>query len=187
MKLKLIKREAAGKKGESNRLRREGKIPAIVYQRGSAGDNIAVESSEFNAILRQLQPGRLSTTIFTLEGSDGKSFRAILKDIQYNPVNYNVVHLDFEGLVDDVEININVPIEFVNAMDCVGMKLGGVPRQVIRHLKVRCLPKDIPQVFKLDIKELGLYDTRRLSHLDIPNTVKPLADLKEVVVTIAKR
>jgi large subunit ribosomal protein L25 len=186
MKLKLFKRDAA-KKGEVKRLRREGKIPAVVYKHGQAGDNIAIEASEFSAFLRKVQPGRLSTSVFTLADESGRSFRAIVKDIQYNPVNYNVVHLDFEELVDDVKINIKVPIEFVGVVDCVGVKLGGVLRQVIRQLRVRCLPQDIPEVFQLDVRDLGQRESRRLSDLSIPDTVRPLANLKEVVVVVAKR
>lgn len=186
MKLKLYKRDAASK-CESKRLRREGKIPAVVYRHGTAGDNIAIETSEYSAFLRKLKPGRLSTTIFELTDEDGKSFRAIVKDIQYNPINYNVIHLDFEELIDDVKVNVKVPIEFVGVVDCVGVKLGGVLRQVIRHLRVRCLPQDIPEVFQLDVKDLGQRESRRLRDLEIPNTVRPLTDLKEVVVIIAKR
>lgn len=186
MKLKLYQRDAAGK-SESKRLRREGKIPAVVYKHGSAGDSIAIENSEFNAFLRKVKPGRLSTSVFTLTGEDGKSFRVIVKDIQYNPINYNVVHLDFEELVEDVKVNVKVPIEFVGVVDCVGVKLGGVLRQVIRFLRVRCLPRDIPEVFLLDVKDLNQRESRRLKDLEIPNTVRPLSDLKEVVVVIAKR
>lgn len=186
MKLKLFKRDAVSK-SEAKRLRREGKIPAVVYKHGSAGESIAIESSEFSAFLRKIQPGRLSTSVFNLVTEDGKSSRAIVKDIQYNPVNYNVIHLDFEELADDMKVNIKVPIEFTGVVDCVGVKLGGVLRQVIRQLRVRCLPKDIPEVFQLDVANLGQRESRRLSDLQIPNTVRPLADLKEVVVLIAKR
>lgn len=186
MKLKLFKREAASK-CESKKLRREGKIPAVLYNRGSAGDTIAVEVGEFSAHLRKIVPGRLSTTIFTLAGEDHKSFRAIVKDIQYDPVSYNVIHLDFETLIDDKEINLNVPIELIKTADCKGVKQGGVLRQVIRRLLVRCLPKDIPSVIQLDVENLEQRQSRRLKDLDIPNTVRPLVDLNEVVAIIAKR
>ena len=178
MKLKSYKRDAASK-SEVKRLRREGKIPAVVYKLGSAGESIAIDSSEFSAFLRKVQPGRLSTSIFTIAGEDGRSFRAIVKDIQYNPVNYNVIHLDFEELADDVKVNVKVPIEFTGVVDCVGVKLGGVLRQVIRQLRVRCLPKDIPEVFQLDVTNLAQRESRRLSDLQIPNTVRPLANLKD--------
>ena len=116
-----------------------------------------------------------------------KERRVILKDITYNPINYQVIHLDFEELHKDVKINMKVPIEMTGVVDCIGVKLGGVLRQVIRHVKVRCLPKDIPECFFLDVKNLDLRQSRRLEQLEIPETVKPIANMKEVAVLIAKR
>lgn len=186
MKLKVFKR-AGQRKSEVSKIRREGNIPAIVYLKGKAAENIAVSGTDFNSLLRTVQPGRLSTTIFTLVGEDGKEYPAIIKEIQYAPTTYQVQHLDFEELVDGVKVSVKVPIECTGVVDCVGVKLGGVLRQVIRYLRVRCLPKDIPTAFQLDVKTLAQRESRRLSDLTIPNTVRPLADLKEVAVVIAKR
>ena len=72
-------------------------------------------------------------------------------------------------------------------MDCVGIKLGGFLRQVIRSVKVRCLPKNIPQNFELDIRNLKMRQSKRLSDLVMPEGVTPLAATDEVVVVIAKR
>lgn len=187
MKLKATTR-TAGKKTEAKKLRRAGQIPAIIYKRGKEGaDNIVLDSNEFEAFLRQIQPGRLSTQIFTLTDQEGKERRALLKEIQYHVTKYNVVHLDFEELADNVPVNVKVPIECTGVVDCIGIKLGGVLRQVIRYLKVRCLPKDIPSAFVLDIRNMGQRETRRLSDLDIPDTIRPLVDLNEVAVAIVKR
>lgn len=177
----------AQKKSEANKLRREGFIPAIIYHKDKAGETIYVQSDEFSAFLRGVQPGRLSTSVFTLVDGKGKERRVIIKDIQYNVVNYNVVHLDFEELLENVTINVKVPIECVGAAECPGVKLGGALRQVIRHLKVRCLPKDMPAFFTLDVKDLGLRQSKRLEDLDIPNTIRPLVNLREVAAVIVKR
>ena len=186
MKLQLMKREVL-KKSETKKLRREGYIPAALYVRGKATDAVAVSSSEFNALLRQVQSGRLSTTVFTLVDAHGHQRRAILKEIQYEPTTYNVQHLDFEELFNDVKVKVKVPIEFTGVADCIGVKLGGVLRQVIRHLLVACLPKDIPNVFQLDVRNLQMAESKRLSEIAIPQTVRPIADLHEVAVVIAKR
>lgn len=186
MKLKVFKRELI-KKSESNRIRREGNIPAVVYVGKKSTDSIIVEGTEFNGLLRTVQPGRLSTTVFFLKDESGKERRAILKEIQYHPTTYQVQHLDFEELFDDVKITLNVPIECTGVADCVGVKLGGVLRQVIRKLRVRCLPKDIPTVFLIDVKNMGQNDKKRLVELEIPQTVRPVANLNEVAIIIAKR
>lgn len=186
MKLKLVSR-SADKKGETKSLRRANMIPSIIYAQGKQAETIALNSAELSALMRTVPSGRLSTTILTLVGENGSERKAIIKDIQYHPTTYNVLHLDFEELIDGQPVNVKVPIECTGVVDCVGVKLGGVLRQVIRHLRVRCLPKDIPSAFQLDVRSMDARDSRRLSDLEMPNTVRPLADLREVAVVIAKR
>jgi large subunit ribosomal protein L25 len=185
-KLKVVPRSTE-KKRETKRLQRAGSIPAVKYTRGAAGTPIAVEASEFDALLRGIAPGRLSTTVFSLADDKGKEFSAIVKDIQYNVTNYAVTHLDFEELTPDVAVDVKVPIECVGQSESVGVKLGGIFRQVIRYIKVRCLPKDIPTYFELDVRDLAVGQSKRLKDLPIPKTVRPLADLNEVAIVIAKR
>ena len=186
MKLQTVKR-AADKKSEAKKLRREGFIPAILYARGQAGEAIAVNGNEFASYLRNIKPGHLPTTAFSLVDETGKERRVLIKDIQYEITTYDVTHLDFEELLKDQKINVKVPIECTGVVDCVGVKLGGVLRQVIRHVRVRCLPKDMPTFFELDIRELGLRQSKRLSDIQIPKTVRPLVNLNEVVAVIVKR
>lgn len=186
MKLKVFKREHL-KKSESNKIRREGNIPAILYAHGTSTEPVTIDGAGFTSLLRTVVPGRLSTTIFDLVDSHGKVRRAILKEIQYHPTTYAVRHLDFEELFDDVKVNVNVPIEIVGGVDCIGVKLGGFLRQVIRQLRIRCLPKDIPTVFTIDVKSLEINQAKRLEDLTIPETVRPIADLREVAVLVAKR
>ncbi len=186
MRLSVVKRDSV-KKREAKRVRRSNKIPAIIYAHKDAGETIAVNAAEFAAALRQVTKGHLPTTIFTLVDEKGKERKAIVKDIQYNPVNYDVIHLDFEELLDQTPINVKVPIECTGVADCVGTKLGGVLRLVIRHVKVRCLPKDLPKSFKLDVRSLNLRQTKRLSDIEIPESIRPMAKLDDVAVIIAKR
>ncbi len=182
-----IKKRAAKNKCESKQLRRNGHIPAVMYVRGQSSDTITVNESEFSSLLRKLGKGRLSTSVFELTNESNVTKRAIIKDITYDPVTYNVIHLDFEELIDGVKISLNVPIECVGVADCQGVKQGGVIRQVIRTIRVSCLPSDIPQVFELDVKNLGLFETKRLSDIELSPAIRPQADLKQVAVTIAKR
>lgn len=186
MKLQTIKR-TADSKSEVKKLRREGYIPAVLYVKGQSGETMAIKANEFQAYLRQVKSGHLPTTIFTLVDDKGKERRVVIKDIQYQITTYVVTHLDFEELLPDQKVNVNIPIECTGMVDCVGIKLGGVLRQVIRHVRVRCLPKDIPSYFELDIRELGLKQSKRLRDLQIPKPVRPLVDMNEVVAVIVKR
>lgn len=186
MKLRTVKRTAESK-SEVKRLRREGFIPAVIYIKGKVGETIAVNGTEFGSFLRHVQSGHLPTTVFTLTDDKGQERRVLVKDIQYAITTYAVTHLDFEELVDDHKVNVKIPIECVGMADCLGIKLGGVLRQVIRHVRVRCLPKDLPSFFELDVRELGQRQSKRLSDIQIPQTVRPLMNLNEVVAVIVKR
>ncbi|NGX57772.1 MAG: 50S ribosomal protein L25 [Chlamydiae bacterium] len=186
MKLNIIERSKE-KKRESNRIRRSGDIPAVLYGRGIESETVTVKGEEFAATLRAIPKGRLSTTVFTLVGKAGKERRAIVKDIQYHSTTYNILHLDFEILEKDVRVNVKIPIECTGVLDCIGIKLGGVLRRVIRYIQVNCLPDDIPTVFEVDVKDLGVRQYRKLKDLAIPENVRPLANLEEVAVVIAMR
>ena len=182
MELTIFKR----KKGDSKKLLRQGGIPGVLYSKGKESENIYIEKDKFAAILRATKTGRLSTLVFELK--DGKKkIKAILKDIQYHLTSYDIIHVDFQILDDKTPVKVKIPIECINVADCVGVKLGGVLRQVIRHLKVRCLPKDMPEEFVLDVKDLSMADDKRLKDIEIPKNVYPLGQMDEVAVVIAKR
>lgn len=185
MKL-AVKTRLSEKKKDVKDIRREGNIPAIIYFSKGQPEKLTVDGLEFKAVLRGMKPGQLPTTIFTL--SDGKKERrAIIKDIQYHLTSYVVSHIDFEELVDDVPVNIKVPVNCIGVIDCVGIKLGGFLRQVVRHVKVQCLPKHIPAEFSVDVRDLGIRQSKRMKDVELPVGVKPLASLEEVLVVIAKR
>jgi large subunit ribosomal protein L25 len=184
MKLTVSKRTSATKSA-IKMIRREGDIPAIIYGLGQAVEKITVKGLEFQAILRNLPQGQLATSVFNLH-MDGKTRKAIVKDIQYNVASYNVEHIDFLLLADDQAVTVNVPIQILGVSECPGIKLGGTFRQVIRTLKVCCLPKHIPSEFQIDIRDLNIAQSKRLSDIAIPEKVRVLSPLNEVAVVIAK-
>jgi len=185
MKLSILKR-TTGKKGETNRIRREGNIPCILYGDNQAGEAVSIKGDEIQAVLRNMKSGLLSTTVFEL--ADGqKKHKAIIKEIQYHPVSYAVLHIDFALLSDKKPVTLNVPIELVGAADCVGIKLGGFIRQPIRSLKVTCLPKHIPEKFTLDVRDLNIAQSKKLSDIAIPEHVRPRARMNEVAVVVGKK
>ncbi len=182
-----ISERAAKTKGEVKKLRREKKIPVCIYSQGKPADTASCGLVEFQTILRQMKPGYLPTTIFAMKDSKGKTRRAVIKDIQYKPTTYEVLHLDFQELHENQMMDIKVPIDHLNAMDCSGVKLGGFLRTLLRHVKVRCLPRNIPTHFEVDVKELGLNQARRVSDLNIPKDVRALEKPQEIVVSVLKK
>lgn len=185
MKLSVFPR-AAEKKSDAKKLRRNGHVPSVLYGVGKTNQNVYFQLDEMQAILRKLRQGLLATTIFELhEGS--VTHKAIIKEIQYHPATYAILHVDFALLSDHEPITVNIPIQMVGLADCVGVKLGGFARQVIRSMKVSCLPKDIPQEFQLDIRNLDVAQSMTLSQIAVPAHVRPLAKMNEVAVVIAKK
>jgi large subunit ribosomal protein L25 len=185
MKL-AVKERVSEKKKDLKEMRREGNIPAIIYSSKSQPEKLVVDGVEFSSILRDMKPGQLPTTIFTLTGGK-KERRAIIKDIQYHLTTYRVSHIDFEELVDGVPVSVKVPVNCTGVVDCIGIKLGGFLRQVARFVKVECLPNQIPSEFIVDIKDLGIRQTKRLKDILMPKGVRPLTSPEEVLVVIAKR
>lgn len=185
MKL-TITRRSAGKKTENKQIRREGNIPAILYSKGEKGEEVVVDGIAFKKVLNTTPTGTLSSKIFQLD-LDGKTIKALVKDIQYNVTTYDVIHLDLEQLHDDHPVSVKIPVRCVNVADCVGVKLGGVVRQVVRHLPVVCLPSNIPEDLEADVRDLNLGQMLKLSALKIPEGVRPTMSLKEVAVVIARK
>ncbi len=185
MKLAVEKR-VSEKKKEINDIRRQGNVPAVIYSSKTQPEKLTISGVEFKTILREMKPGQLPTTIFTL--SDGKKERrAIIKDIQYHLTTYVVSHIDFEELIDNVPVSVKVPVNCMGISDCTGIKLGGFLRQVVRHVKVECLPKHIPSEFIVDVRDLGIRQSKRLRDIAMPSGVRALSRPEEVIVVIAKR
>ncbi len=169
-----------------NRLRREGFIPAVIYGKNRPVHPVFVKQEDFATVLRGIQAGSLSTTVFEL--SDGHTtHRALVKEVQYHRSTYAVEHIDFALLLDDQRMTVKVPIQITGAADCPGVKLGGFVRQAIRSIKVSCLPKDIPTQLSFDVADMQIASAKRLSDLVIPAGVIPKAKMNEVAVVIAKK
>jgi large subunit ribosomal protein L25 len=185
MKLTAVKR-ASLKKSDSKRIRRSGDIPAVLYSPKHPVEPIVVKGVEFYALIRNIQPGKLSTKTLILSLGH-KERHVIIKDIQYQPTTYQVSHLDFEELVDDIPIIVRVPVTCTGVAECSGVKMGGFLRQIMRHVLVECLPANIPIEFTVDVKNLGIRQSRRLGDIELPKEVKPLTSRDEVIVVVAKR
>ncbi len=175
------------KKRDSKRLRREGKIPAVLYIKGKPSEPITVERGEFEAALRQIKQGHLPTTTFSLKDASGKEIKAIVKDIQYHVTTYDILHLDFEELEAGTRVNVRVPITFTNIVDCQGIKAGGALRQNMYHVKINCAAEEIPNEYNVDVLNMQIGDMRKVSDLGLPESVRPLDKLGEVALMIAKR
>ena len=171
-------------KGFVRRLRRAGSIPIVVYSKGQMAHIGTVSRAEFEAAMRSIRPGFLTTTMFLMKDEKGLERRVLVKEIQYKPTTYDIIHIDFFELEEGRKIEVKVPVEFDNATECVGVKLGGQLRHIMRHVKVRCMPAAIPSHFSVDVKDLGIRQTKRVRDITIPENVNCLAHADDVVVAV---
>jgi large subunit ribosomal protein L25 len=185
VEMELFARDVKSK-GQTKALRREGKIPCVVYSKGSVGENYTVASEAIEKVLRELEFGFLPTTVFVLKDKAGKKRKAIIKDIQYKVTSYDVLHIDFLELIADQPVNLKVPLQCLGTADCVGIKAGGFLRQVKIHIPVRCLPKNIPSHFEVDVKDVDIRQVKRVSDIRMPKDVVPLVKQQDVVATVVK-
>ncbi|RDB31542.1 LSU ribosomal protein L25p [Candidatus Similichlamydia laticola] len=181
----IQKRSLRGK-GFLKGLRLAGRIPAVLHDPAGSSEAISVDKKEL-ARLFALYRGRVASVRFVLIDQEGNRSSSLVKEIQHSFVDYEILHLDFCLLELSRRVSVNVPIFLRGGEECVGLKQGGVLRQVIRRLRVKCLPDDIPSCFELDISGLQMKKSMRLSSLAIPENVMPLTDLDQVVVVVAKR
>jgi large subunit ribosomal protein L25 len=160
-------REDAGK-GASRRLRREGKVPAIIYGAGRPPRSLTFDH---NRVMQQLENESFYSSILNIKVGE-KSQAAIIKDIQRHPAKRQVVHMDFQRILEDQEIRMNVPIHLIGADIAIGVKQdGGTVSQMRNDVEVVCLPKHLPEYLDLDITELELDGLMYLTDIPLPEGV----------------
>jgi len=156
-------------KGASRRLRREGLVPAIIYGAGRPPRPLAFDH---NKVLRQLENESFYSSVLNIKVGD-KSQAAILKDVQRHPARRQIVHMDFQRIVEDEEIRMNVPIHFVGEDAAPGVKLeGGTMSKMITDVEVTCLPRYLPEYLEVDVSGMQLDDMLHLSDLKLPEGVE---------------
>jgi large subunit ribosomal protein L25 len=160
-------REDQGK-GASRRLRRSGMVPAIIYGAGRPPRALAFDH---NRVIQQLENEKFYSSVLEIKVGE-KSQAAILKDVQRHPSRAQILHLDFQRIVEDEEIKMLVPIHFLGEDVAPGVKRGGgKPQHLITEVEVVCLPRHLPEYLELDVSELELDEMLKLSDIPLPEGV----------------
>ena len=161
-------REDQGK-GASRRLRREGRVPAIIY---GAGRPPRALTFDHNKVLHQLENESFYSSVLNIKVGE-KSQAAIVKDIQRHPAKRVILHMDFQRIVADEVIKMNVPLHFISGDVAPGVKQGGGSVSHLRtDVEVVCLPKDLPEYLEVDISELELDAMLNMSDIKLPEGVE---------------
>jgi large subunit ribosomal protein L25 len=169
----------AGTKNDARRVRREGKIPAVVYGAGKDALTVSVDPRQVARILHS-ETGH--NTVFDL-AMDGERTKAMIVDWQYEPIKGSLLHIDLKRIAMDKKLTVNVPIELVG--EPAGVKQqGGILEQIAREVEVECLPGDIPNEIELNVSELVFGTVLRISDLPKNDKVKYLSDPEQPVAHI---
>lgn len=156
-------------KGSSRRLRREGKVPAILYGAGRPPRTLAFDH---NKVLQQLENESFYSSILNVKVGE-KNQAVILKDLQRHPARRQILHMDLQRVVEDEVIRMTVPIHFVNEDIAVGVKQGGGKvSHLMNDIEVVCLPKHLPEYLDIDIADLELDELRYISDIPLPEGVE---------------
>ena len=161
-------------KGASRRLRRTGKVPAILYGGKDQPQSLMLSHHEMK---KHLETEAFYSHILTLRYG-GKEQQAVLKDIQRHPAEPLLMHFDFQRVYADQAIRMEVPLHFKGEETCPGVKVGGgVVEHHLMQIEVECLPRDLPEFIEVDLSKMELNDAIHLSQLKVGDGVT-LVELK---------
>jgi len=175
-------RERAGK-GASRAVRREGRVPAVIYGQKQEALPIHVEAK---ALVKALSTGHFMNRVVMIDTGKGQPIRTLPKDVQFHPVNDRPLHVDFLRISEHTKVHVNVPVHFSDEELSPGIKRGGVLNIVRHEIEVTCRPDAIPDHFTVDLagSEIGL--SIHASVLTLPEDVKfVITDRDFTIATIA--
>ncbi|MDU0206090.1 MULTISPECIES: 50S ribosomal protein L25 [Paenibacillus] len=165
-------------KYDIKQLRVKGKVPAVVYGKKVAATVITVDQKELVALLR-----KSPHAVIELEMPDGGGKQPVMiNEIQRNPLNRQLLHVDFHQINMDEPVKTVVTLEFIG--DAVGAKEGGILQIQLHELEIRCLPSEIPASITVDISNVGIGENMLVSELSVPGTIEVKSDPSELVLTI---
>jgi large subunit ribosomal protein L25 len=173
----------AGTKGVARQLRMSGLIPGVVYGEGGENLPITLPSASFEHMLRRVS----SNVILDLEitGREGSPFKVIIKEVQRNPVDSKVLHVDLQHISMTHRVRVDVPIHLTGT--AIGVKEGGILEHLLRELDIECMPGDIPEDFKVDVSALARGHSVHVRDLVIPEGTHVFESMDRVVATVVAK
>lgn len=182
--LKAELRQETGK-GPARRMRRAGKIPAVVYGREEETRPLTLDAHDFQLLVKERS---LDTTLVDLEiGGAGKkkgeTVQTLVVEVQQHPFKPEVLHVDFQQIHAGERVTIEVPINLVGTPE--GVREGGVLQHVMHMVELECAVEAIPEDFEVDVSGLLIGDSIHISDLDVPEGVELHVDPERTVCTVA--
>ena len=163
-------------------IRKDGKIPAIVY--GEKKDPLLI-ALDNKLIKKQIEMSGFFSKQFSIN-VDGEKHRVLPKDLQLHPVKETILHLDFLRIGENTKVTVSVPVQFINENDCPGLKQGGVINIVRHEIEIKSPVNKIPEMLEIDLKGIEIGDSIHISSVKLDEDVKPLiTDRDFTIATLA--
>jgi len=179
--LKAIKRESTSS-GSNNKLRSEGLIPAILYGGKDANLNISIQKKEIKNLINS---DTFLSKVLELE-INGKKEKVIPRDVAFNVVSEEPIHIDFMRIVSGKKIILEIPVKFINHPDSPGLKRGGVLNIVRRKIELKCPAENIPNEIVIDLTGTDIGTSIKISSVKLDENIVPtISDRDFVIATVA--
>ena len=179
--IKAIKRENTSS-GSNNKLRSQGLIPAILYGGKDANQNISIQIKEIKNLVNS---DTFLSKVLELD-IDGKKEKVIPRDVSFNVVSEEPIHIDFMRIVSGKKIILEIPVKFINHADSPGLKRGGVLNIVRRKVELKCPAENIPDEIVVDLTGTDIGTSIKISSVKLEGSVAPtITDRDFVIATVA--
>jgi len=156
-------------KGASRRLRRDGKVPAVMY---GAGKDAMMLTLDHNSLQHQVKNEAFYSSILNVNIAGRAQEQAVLRDIQMHPYKPRITHLDLQRVSATEKLHMRVPLHFLNQDIAPGVKQGGgVVSHLMTEIDITCLPKDLPEFLTVDMANIELNQSVHLSDIKLPDGV----------------
>ena len=170
-------RDRAGK-GASRALRRDGRVPAVIY--GDKKEALSVHVEE-KLLAKMLSTGHFMNSVIMIDAG-GKTHRTLPKDVQFHPVSSRPIHVDFLRIGEHSQVHVNVPVSFLDEEESPGIKRGGVLNVVRHDLELICDAAEIPEQIEISLKGLEVGDSIHISQVNLPKGAKSAIDDRDFTV-----
>ena len=166
-------------KGASRSLRREGRVPAVIY--GNKQDPVSIHVEE-KALVKALMTGHFFNSVVMIDGAAKAAVRTLPKDVAFDPVTDRPVHVDFLRISEHAKVTVAVPVVFIDEDDSRGMTRGGVLNVVRHDLELVCDAAEIPEQIEISLKGLDIGDSIHISNVKLPKGVTSAIDDRDFTI-----
>lgn len=178
--LEVSRREETGKE-IAKKLRRDGKVPAVVYGGHKEPVAITVDRKSVSELIQKSEHGIRSVFLLKMAGTDQQR-HAMIKEVTINPMSRKLEHIDFVRVVMDEKIKVTVPVHITGT--AIGVKEGGILDWQVREVHIETLPTSIPDAIDVDVTSLNGHEYLRVKDLKLPEGARILDDAERVVVGV---